>query len=389
MRDPATVTGWRRRLYAGLFGALATLALPPAYAAPLLLIAVPGLLWLLDGVDSRRGAFALGWWFGFVHFVLGLYWISFALLTDIDKFWWLMPAAVAGLPAVLAVFTGLATLAVWSLKVRGLARVVAFAAAWTICEWLRGHVLTGFPWLLTGYAWVGWTAVLQTVSLVGVYGLSLLTMLVAGLPAALLDPTVPRRRAVTALAGGLALFAALGVWGVWRLAGDSGATVPGVQLRLVQANIDQRLKWAPGEREANFRRHLELSVAPPEPGRPLPTTVIWPETAITFFLAQDPGHRMAVASAVPPGGLIVTGAPRATLRPDRTVQFWNSLIAVDGAGTLVAGYDKFHLVPFGEYMPGRELLSSRFRPSPAAAPTSRPGRGRRPCACPDCRRSAR
>ena len=107
--------GWRRLLIAGLCGALATLALPPAYAAPLLLVAVPGLLRLLGGATSRRSAFALGWWFGFGHFVFGLYWISFALLTDIATFWWLMPVAIAGLPAVLAVFPGLVTLALWSL----------------------------------------------------------------------------------------------------------------------------------------------------------------------------------------------------------------------------------------------------------------------------------
>ena len=355
----AATTGWRRRGLAALFGALATLAMPPAYAVPLLLVAVPGLLWLLDGATSRRAAFALGWWFGFSHFVFGLYWISFALLVDIDKFWWLMPVAVAGLPAILAVFIGLVTLAVWSLLWRGLARVVAFAVIWTLVEWLRGHLLTGFPWLLVGYAWVDVTSVLQTASVVGIYGLSLLTLLVAGLPAALGWAEVPRRTAWAALAGGLVLFIGLAAAGSWRLAGASDAMVPNVHLRLVQANIDQGQKWAPEVREDNFHRHLALSLAKPPPsssGRP--TVVIWPETATTFFLTQDPQHRLTAATAAPSGGLLLTGAPRAAREANGSTRFWNSMVAVDDAGRLAAIYDKSHLVPFGEYFPGRNLLPS-------------------------------
>ena len=105
----AMLTGWRRYAAAAAFGGLATLALPPAGAVPVLLLAFPGLLWLLEGAATRRAAFFTGWWFGFGHFVLGLYWISFALLTDVAKFWWMMPFAIAGLPALLAIFIGLAT----------------------------------------------------------------------------------------------------------------------------------------------------------------------------------------------------------------------------------------------------------------------------------------
>ena len=348
-------TGWRRRGGAFLLGALATLAQPPVGAVPVLLLAVPGLLWLLDGVDRRRAAFALGWWFGFGFFVVGLYWISFALLVDIDKFWWLMPVAVCGLPAGLAVFTGFVTQAVWMAQLNGLARVVTFALAWTAAEWLRGHVATGFPWLLIGYGWVPWTPVLQSAAVVGIYGLGLLTLLVAGLPALLADPATPRRRTLTMLGGGLALFAAIGVAGAVRLAHSDTGTVEGVRLRLVQANVGQSMKWDPREREGNFQRHLSLSLSPTDVK---PTAVIWPETAVTFFLAQDERHRYALAGAVPPGGLILTGAPRATLAEDKTVRFWNSLLAVDGAGTIVGGYDKAHLVPFGEYLPGRAWLPS-------------------------------
>ncbi len=367
----AAARGWRRLGWAALLGALATLAMPPAYALPLLLVSVPGLLWLLDGVSSRRTAFAVGWWFGFSHFVFGLYWISFALLVDIDRFWWLMPVAVAGLPAGLALFIGAVTWALWSLPTRGLAKIIAFAMLWTVAEWLRGHVLTGFPWLLVGYGWVAVPSVFQTVAVTGVYGLGLLTMLVAGLPALWGWPWISRVQVRAALAAGLLLVVGLGVAGSVRLAAAGHDTVPGVRLRLVQPDIQQLMKWAPAARESNFRAHLGLSVAPPAvPGAPSPTAVLWSETAVPYFLAQDPQHLAGMAAGVPAGGLILSGAPRATRAADGTIQFWNSLVAVDGAGHIVASYDKFHLVPFGEYFPGRTSLPSWFPIATIAAGNS-------------------
>jgi apolipoprotein N-acyltransferase len=344
----AGLAGWRRAALAAALGGLATLALPPLYLVPVLLLSFPGLIRLTDRTASAWGAFAVGWFFGFGHFLLGLYWISFALLVDAARFWWAMPLAAAGLPAALAVFTGLATLAFRFLPAGGIARPILFAVVWTVVEWLRGHVLTGFPWNLMGTVWVGVPAVLQAASLVGVYGLSLLTVLVAALPAALLDPAVPRRSAGGAVTAGLVLLAALGVWGQLRLNGASDAMVPGVRLRLVQAAIDQRLKWAPGERQGNVARQIQLALSPAD----VPVThVIWPETAVPFFVDRDRAARMAAASPTPPGGLTITGAPRVDYGPDGTPRVYNSLFALDGAGTVVGHYDKFHLVPFGEYMP--------------------------------------
>ncbi|WP_158047698.1 apolipoprotein N-acyltransferase [Skermanella pratensis] len=356
----SALAGWRRCLAAAAFGGLATLALPPAFAVPVLLLAFPGLLWLLDGAATRRSAFFTGWWFGFGHFLLGLYWISFALLTDIARFWWMMPFAAAGLPALLAVFVGLATLALHVLSRRfrlgGLSRVLAFAMLWTMAEYLRGHVLTGFPWNLIGYSWVGFLPVLQSVAVIGTYGLGLLTVAVAATPALFGDPAESRRRAAGSVAVGLLLVAAIGVAGWVRLSQGDGSTVPGVVVRIVQPNIAQTLKWNPAERARNFERLLEMTAESPAGGGPAPTHVVWPETAVPFFLERDAAARQAIGSVTPPGGSVITGAPRVRTEPDGTNRFWNSLHAVDGSGAVVASYDKFHLVPFGEYMPLRGVL---------------------------------
>ena len=346
------LTGWKRLGMAAALGALATFSAPPAYAIPVLLVAFPGLLWILEGVRSRRAAFLVGWAFGFGFFVPGLYWIAFALTVDLAAYFWMIPFAVAGLPAVLAVFTGLATLALHMLPLSGLARALAFAVLWGLSEWLRGHLFTGFPWQLVGYGWVAWAPVLQSVSVIGIYGLSLLTVAATALPAAAIDRTGGgwSRAGVAACLGALILFVGMGVAGAIRLT-DTVHDVPDVRLRLVQPNIAQSDKWDRELAPQHFALHVSLSRRlGPEPV----THIIWPETAVPYAVGRDAAIREAIASATPPGGLVITGTPRFADAPRR--QIWNSLAAIDDGGAIVGTFDKFHLVPFGEYVPLRGIL---------------------------------
>jgi apolipoprotein N-acyltransferase len=361
------LTGWRRRGVAALLGVLAAAALPPVDLVPLLAVSFSGLVWLAAGVSGRREAFALGWSFGFGFFLAGFYWIALALLVDIAAFWWLLPPALIALPVFFGIFSGLALLAYDWIGARGsFLRACALGVAWTATEWLRGHILTGFPWNLVGYAWSGGFpgagTVLQTTAATGIYGLSLLTVIAAALPASLGDTplgAVRRWRRLAPAGAALLLIAALAAAGAVRLAGASGAMVPDIRLRLVQPSIAQNLKWDAQEREANFQRLLTLSAGP---GHERITDVIWPEAAATFFLNRDPERRTAIATVVPRGGLLLTGALRTEPPPERPVHAWNSLVVLDDTGAIRGNYDKFHLVPFGEYMPLRSLV-----PIPAIA----------------------
>jgi apolipoprotein N-acyltransferase len=335
-------------------GALAAAALPPVDIVPVLFVSFTGILWLADGNRSLRGAFALGWSFGFGFFVAGLYWIAIALLVDAARFWWLLPFAAMGLPALFAIYTGLAFAACHLAGGGGMRRVLAFAVAWTVAEYLRSTLFTGFPWNLVGYAWAGGfpgaPAVLQTTALWGIHGLSFLTVLVAALPAAFATPYLGRWRLFNfaPLLATVALITVMAGFGAVRLAGASNDKVEGVRLRLVQPSIAQSLKWDPSAAESNFRRHLSVSAM--NSATP-PTAIIWPEAAVPFLLSRDALAREWVASVAPPGGLVLTGAPRAA---DSAV--WNSLYAIDGKGDVIATYDKAHLVPFGEYVPLRGIL---------------------------------
>ncbi len=355
----AALRGWRRYLLAMALGACATLAFAPMHLVPFLVPAFTGLLWLLDGARRPREAAALGWCFGFGHMATGLYWVGLAFLVDAERFAALLPVAVGAMGGGMALFPALSVLATWTICRRwglpGPARVLVLAGFWLAVEWVRSWVLTGFPWNLVGNVWSFSPEMLQIAALGGVWILSLLTVLAAAAPAVLgevSDPIHARARGrgrFVAVALGILIAVWLG--GAWRLAGAPAvgeAVVEGVRLRLVQASIEQSLKWEPSLRLGNMRRQVGLSVGP---GFEKVTHVIWPETAVPFLLDQDEGLRRYLGRAVPPGGALVTGAPRGN-----SAQVWNSILALDTQGRMTARYDKHHLVPFGEYVPFRTIL---------------------------------
>ncbi len=367
----ATLTGWRRYGLAVALGALAAAAMPPWHLIVALPIAFTGLVWLIDSGGTGRGgaraAFLAGWCFGLGHFVAGLYWVVNAPLVyglGTAAMLPLIPIISLGLPALLALFPAAACLAARLLALRFLgpgdgARVLLLAACWTGGEWLRGNVLTGFPWNLTGYAWAFSDAMPQLAAVVGVYGLSLITVAAAAMPAALIgaDGATSRSRAgwwwLAAAAAALALTWAGGAWRLER-AGPAAdlAAAPGVFLRVVQPNIRQRDKWARERQVENFGLLLRLTSAA---GRERITHVIWPETATTFFLDERDDARRHIARVTARGGALITGTPRRSA-PVWPFRMWNSLMAIDHTGAVVATYDKAHLVPFGEYVPLGDYL---------------------------------
>ena len=375
-------SGWRRLALAAGLGLLAAVALPPVHAIVLLVPAFIGFLWLIDGSGGWRGAFAAGWWFGFGHFAAGLYWIANALLVDAAQFGWMVPFAVGGLAAVVGLFPAVAALLVRASGTRGAGRVLVLGASWTTLEWLRGWIFTGFPWNLMGTVWVVSEPIMQLAAVCGVYGLSLLSVTVAAMPAVLADGAVVERRALGAVVAAIAVLGVAWVGGATRLALAPGGEAADIRLRLVQPAIDQKLKWRPELRLAHVERQLDMSSAPPRRAATLPAThVLWAETAVPFNLAGEPGLLKALGDAVPTGGLLITGAPRLTRREGAAARIWNSLHAVDERGVIVGTYDKFHLVPFGEYVPFRghldvsKLVPGRmdFSPGPSPVTLSLPG----------------
>lgn len=356
----------RRVALAILLGVLSAFALPPWHVVPLIIPAFAGLLWLLDAAAHSprplRAAAVTAWLFGVGHFLVGVHWIVEPFMVNAARHGWLIPFALAGMAGGLALFPAAAGLLTVGFSRRfalgGISRALIFAVVWVFLEWVRSWLFTGFPWNLTGYVWTATPAVMQAAAFVGIFGVSLMTVLAGAMPAALGTGRGARAGIAVAIFT-IAVPAAVWSGGALRLGAapeygpdDATAMVPGVRLRIVQANIPQRQKWQPELRAGHLQRYIALSR---QPSAQPPTHVIWPETAVPFFLANDDIVLAAAAVAAPRGGALITGAVRRSGGPDNR-RLWNSAHAITSDGRIVASYDKSHLVPFGEYVPLRGVL---------------------------------
>ena len=351
--------GWLRWGLSFLAGLIGVLGLAPIYFWPALLISVPLFLWLLDGCSTSarplRAAAATGWWFGFGFHLGGLYWIAMAFLVDAAQHAWLIPFAMTAMPGGLALFTLVGALVYvrFSGPSRGLVRLIDFAVVFMLMEWLRGHILTGFPWNLLGYVWGGFLPMAQTASLIGIYGLSLLTLLLALMPAALI---AKERGGRIYGAAALILLGGLGGLGAIGMSRDMRETVQDTRLRLVQPSVPQSEKWKPENRNEIFATYLQLSSSAAAEGE-RPTHVIWPESAVPMWLEDEIYARSAIGEAIGPDAMLLTGAIRKERKGAGAFSYFNSLLTLDGGGDVTGSYDKYHLVPFGEYVPFHSLLT--------------------------------
>ena len=387
--DPGTIVAWTRPLRSSSlvkaacsagFGALGAVALAPWHFAPLLVLSMSGLLWLLHGALSARRAFLLGWLYGLGYFVAGLHWVGESFQVDADRFGNYAVAAVLALSAFLALFPAVACYATVRIGGNGLHRWFVFAASWAATEWLRGDVFPAFPWNLVSSVWVPYTAPLQAASLIGPYALGFVTVVIASAVAVAVAYRSSRPMiAGRPLALALGCIAALWVFGSFRLPDIAQAPVDALQLRLVQPNIPQAMKWDSEYRATILERLRALSMMP---AAAAPTAIIWPESALPIAINEAPPAMLrVVADVVPRGGVLITGADRRTTAPNVERAYANSVIALDDTGAMIAVYDKVRLVPFGEYMPFRQLLPFKglaagtvdFVPGPGPARLDAPG----------------
>ena len=343
---------WQKSVIALAIGMSSAFALPPYNAIPVLLISYTGLIFLLNGCDRKYHAAVIGWCFGYGQFVVGLYWIANALLIDPVQFAWMVPFAILGLPALLAFFSSLATLFTVCIPVGCVARPLTLAIAWTGAEWLRGHILSGFPWNLIGYTWTASDEMLQFTSIVGIHGLGFLTVLVAAAPAVLTRVEFGWRRLMP---GALILVSIVAIWsgGNLRISEQAVTDFNNVRLRIVQGNIKQHHKWHDELRQLQFERYLELSSSP---GSGTATHIIWPETALPFAL-KNKNVTSRIGNLVRLDGAVITGVIHTAATTSDPPAMRNSLQTIGHDGRLLASYHKQRLVPFGEYLPFRSLLA--------------------------------
>jgi len=347
---------------AGLAGSL---ALPPWHIWPLLPVAFSLLAWVLDFIaDSEavparryRAAALAGWSFGFGWFVFSLSWITEAFRVEAALFAWLIPFVLMLLPAGLALFWAVATAVAmrwWGGGARGLLLLIA---AFSVDEWLRGHLFTGFPWNLPGYATDASNALAQTASVLGIYGLTTLVLAWSLLPAMLWRPKGSPAYRLAGLSA--AVLALCWAGGVWRLAQPGPGVHDDIAVSVVQASIPQSMKWQRERRSEILRRYYDLTAkagADTTLGRHI---VVWPETALPYLVAEMPKLRQDVTSVLPSDSLLILGSIRrepVAAATDGSLHVYNSVLVLDHNGAVAAHYDKQRLVPFGEFLPFENIL---------------------------------
>ncbi len=365
--------GWRRAMIAFFAGAASALPLlilgfwPAEMVAWLIpLVTFPAAVWLIDGAGGNRihaafAAGAAGWWFGFGYLLAGLYWVGNAFLVDAKTFGWLLPLAVIGLPAGLALWTAFGFLLARLIWTRGPTRILALAVAMTVTEWLRGHLFSGFPWNTFGYLIASPLWLAQGAAVVGIWGLTFAAIAIYASPALLADEKVETRRPWMIVGLAAAATVALATFGAVRLAQNETAFVRDIRLRIIQPNLQQDEKFNYSRRQQVLSRYIDLSNGSTDPSSISAqgiTHLIWPESAFPFFLTREADALARIAALLQPNTVLITGGIRP---PDERTnasirRAYNSIYVIGPDGSILSVYDKVHLVPFGEYLPFQRLL---------------------------------
>jgi apolipoprotein N-acyltransferase len=336
-------------------GAAAALAMPP-YGQWWVLAPVFSFFIFAEALRNSQSSvarFASGWLLGLGYFLAVLQWISNAFYVDIQNDLWMMPFAVGGLSALLAVFWGLANVGSFHLQKLGLSELWSLPLGLGLAEFVRGHVLTGFPWAVPGLAVDGMGGVAQAASLVGMNGLTFLVLAWAVAPVVFI---LRRRNSYVEAGVLLALLPMLWVWGDWRLANTTEEFVSGVTIRLVQPNVPQNEKWREGNAPKIWNTLLSLTKQPTADGV-TPTHVIWPESSVPFLLDESSEAKDDLLQALGGTKVLLAGAVRR--QRDSTSgreDYFTSVEVYDPTATPIGKYDKWHLVPGGEFLPMAWLL---------------------------------
>lgn len=385
-RSPVLLTGTLAlTVAAGLFAAMAQ---PPWGILPGLL-GFGVLMRQLDRLGNPwrwKGAFGLGWLAGVGYFIPSLIWLAQPFQVNADAQGWMAPFAVVLMAMAMAVFWGVAGVAYRLLARRGPSRILLFAAAFALCEWLRGHVLTGLPWDLPGESWRAGSAPSQGAALVGAYGMTWLTLAAAAAPFTVFEGRSGRIVAF----GGVGVVVALYAFGAARLAQSVPIDPHGPRVRIVQAKVEQASKYDQRLFNSIVGRYVALTSRAPADGR-RPDIVVWPEGAIPAalddYLGKGAWTRDLIGGTLRPGQTLILGGYRYGSQADGAPMAYNSLAALrlePGGLAIVAVYDKFRLVPFGEFMPFDSVatrwgikqfvhVGDGFIPGPPPRPLKLPG----------------
>ena len=297
--------------------------------------------------DNWKKAVLLGFIFGFGHFLVGMYWISIGITVYIDEFWWAIPFALFGLPIILGSFVAASCGIAYLARNSNFYQFI-FCLSWVFFEWLRSWLFTGLPWNLLGYAFSFSDVLIQVSSIVGIYGLSFIVVYISTSLYGLIYKQYDLLKIL--LANSVLVLCTISVYGVLKLE-NNPTHLSTTKVRLVQPSIAQVSKWDAESFWRNFYKHIELSAEPGEID-----LIIWSEAAMVVPFDYKPVQAAILSMLEFKNAILVTGGITENSMKGDLFQIYTSLYAIAPNGQRLFEYHKSHLVPFGEYMPLKNIL---------------------------------
>jgi apolipoprotein N-acyltransferase len=344
----------KKLILAVLSGLLLILSFPKYGSGIVAWVALIPLFFTLKEATLRE-AVKIGFLTGFVAHVGILYWIVYVVVQYGYLPVYAGIAAMLLLSAYLSLYTACFAMGVVFLKDKGIRLCISAPLLWTLLEFMRAHLLTGFPWENLAYSQYLYARVIQIVDITGIYGI---TFTVVMINAVLYDLFSERFRGRSLLAeavvAGLVMMIIIG-YGHYRIGSieELLKKAPRLGVALVQGNIDQDLKWNPLFQSQTIDIYRSLSrQARPEGGG----LIVWPETAAPFYFQQHDAMQEAVVDvARASGSALLFGSPSYE-KGNGNISYMNSAFLLKPDGTVSGRYDKVHLVPYGEYVPLRRFF---------------------------------
>ncbi len=301
-----------------------------------------------------KNLFLVGLSFGFGFYLSGIFWIAYSLTFE-ESFKFLIPFAVLFIPLFLSFFNGLTTLAIGHFLNYNFSSILLFSASLSLSDYLRGKVLTGFPWNLWAYSW-SWTAeILQILNFLGVYAFNILVITIFTIPAALFFNNKRSKQILIVSSTFLFIFFVY-IYGTFSINKNKGLlnyinNANKVYIKVISPNFELKYDTSISEIADKMKKLIRFS--DPDPKKE--TIFVWPEGVFTGFSFNEiTQFSHMIAENFKDNHLILFGI---NTRDDKSEKYYNSLILIDNKFNIIYQYDKVKLVPFGEFLPFEKTLN--------------------------------
>jgi len=301
---------------------------------------------------SNRYFFYLGCAFGFGFFLAGNYWLSISLSHD-EMFKGLIPLALIFIPLFLSLFFGLAILFAGPFSERSISFVLIFSIIFSLFEFLRGNLLTGFPWNLISYTWTWSLESIQILSLIGTYSLSLISITIFCCPFLFFQKQFHKKNLIFTFVLFI-IFTSNYFYGTYKNKNTKYNFDETINIKVVSPNFSIK-DYNINSEEFQLKRLIKIS----DPEKNKKTLFIWPEGIFyQSYLEDIKKYQNLFAKSFFENHLIILGINNfVKVNNLEDEKYFNSLVVLNHKLEIVSLYNKINLVPFGEFLPFEKILS--------------------------------